>query len=178
MVRGSGLLMDSNALILMPLRRNHNVCFVQHKYRNFLDIENSILGAPIENFSRRANDDVLADLFTTTNWKQFTVQNSWNTFKNSPATHTIFTTDSKPNFDGAKLSHFSRHFTGLDGQLISWRQAQHLRVFFWGVHAAQHGQNKCSGFPRTGLTLRNHILGGVSQECWQCRFLSRNKFKD
>lgn len=61
--------MDSNALILMPLRRNHNVCFVQHKYRYFLDIENSILGAPIENFPGRTNDDVLADLFTTTNWK-------------------------------------------------------------------------------------------------------------
>lgn len=57
--------MDPNALILMPLRSNHNVCFVQHKYRYFLDIKNAELGAPIENFAGRTNDDVLADLFTT-----------------------------------------------------------------------------------------------------------------
>lgn len=59
--------MDANTLILVSLRRYHDVRLIQHKYRNLLYIENPELCAPIQNFAGRADDDVLRRRFTTCN---------------------------------------------------------------------------------------------------------------
>lgn len=52
-------LVNANALILMSLCIDHDIGFIQHEHRDFFDVKHTEFRAPIQNFSRCANDDVV-----------------------------------------------------------------------------------------------------------------------
>lgn len=53
------LLMNANTLILMTLRGNHDIGFVQNENGYFLYIEYTKFSTPIQHFARRADDNVV-----------------------------------------------------------------------------------------------------------------------
>ena len=56
---------------LVSLSSNHHIRLVQDKYSNFLDVEETELEGPVQDFSRRANDDVVIDLAPARNLLSF-----------------------------------------------------------------------------------------------------------
>lgn len=62
--------LDTDALVLVPLGGNHDICFIQDKDFDFLGINELQLGAPVQDSARGANDDLLCYLLPTFHWEE------------------------------------------------------------------------------------------------------------
>lgn len=54
--------LDANALVLMTLCGNHDVCLIQNKYVNFLWVDEFELLAPVQDCAGGADHDLLLEL--------------------------------------------------------------------------------------------------------------------
>uniref|UniRef100_A0A8C8DUV0 Uncharacterized protein n=1 Tax=Oryzias sinensis TaxID=183150 RepID=A0A8C8DUV0_9TELE len=54
--------LDSDALVPEALSGDHHVGLVQHKHADFLEVDHLVLGAPVQECSRRSDDDLLLQL--------------------------------------------------------------------------------------------------------------------
>lgn len=139
----------------MSLRGDHNVSLVQHEHRNLLYIEHFVFSAPVEDLAGRADDDVVLDFRAAGN---------------------LLSANGETQFNRTELGHFGGHFPSLNGQLVSGRQAQHLRVVQVRVNAAQHCQNKRRRFAGSRLALGDHVLRRIGKQSRQSGFLDFRRF--
>lgn len=54
--------MDTYALVPMTLCGDHHISLVQHKHSNLLWVDELVLGAPVEDCTRRSYDNLLLQL--------------------------------------------------------------------------------------------------------------------
>ena len=103
---GRQLLVDADALVLVPLRGNHHVCLVQDEDPDLLDIEEAELERPVQDLPRRPDDDVVVDLAPPGD---------------------LLSLDRVPQRDfGRELRHLGSHLAGLQCELVCRGQAEDL----------------------------------------------------
>lgn len=60
--------MDTDALVLMTLCRNHHISLIQHKHRNLLGVDDLKLGTQVQDCAWRSNDNLLLQFFPSLHW--------------------------------------------------------------------------------------------------------------
>lgn len=139
------ILVQSDALVLVTLLCDHDVGFVEYEDLDFRQVEGAELERPVEDLSRRSDDDVIDQLSAAFNF---------------------FSSDSIADADiRAELCHSSGDLTSLDGELVCWAQAQHLRIFLVSIDTSQHRESERCSFSCAALRLSDHILRWICDEC-------------
>lgn len=113
------------------LSGDHHVGLVQHKHADFLEVDHLVLGAPVQECSRRSDDDLLLQLDASLHCsRQAEDQTSTmaRTFEvRSDGALTPVPSDGVSHFHiQAELPHLLDDLTDLQSQLVRWSDAEAL----------------------------------------------------